>query len=77
MGRRNKQMLCFFLPQTYNNIDYLQYVSDEDIFKFQGVIGQLPDDFSDDFREFAFYFIDQEGFEMYCIRMFRSIPFLG
>ena len=42
----------------------MQYVSDEDIYKFQGVIGQLPDDFSDDFREFAFYFIDQEGFEM-------------
>ena len=45
-------------------IDHLQYVSDEDIDEFQGVIGQLPDDFSDDFREFAFYFIDQEGFEM-------------
>ena len=54
----------FFLPHTYNNIDHLQYVSDKDIYKFQGVIGQLPDDFSDDFREFAFYFIDQEGFEM-------------
>ena len=42
----------------------MQYVSDEDIDEFQGVIRQLPDDFSDDFREFAFYFIDQEGFEM-------------
>ena len=42
----------------------MQYVGDEDIDEFQGVIGQLPDNFFDDFRKFAFYFIDQEGFEM-------------
>ena len=56
--------IMFFLPHTYDTIDHLQCVSDEDIDEFQGVIGQLPDDFSDDFREFAFYFIDQEDFEM-------------
>ena len=54
----------FFLPHIYDTIDHLQYVSDEDIDEFQGVIGQLLDGFSDDFREFSFYFIDQKGFEM-------------
>ena len=39
-------------------IDHLQYASDKDIDEFQGVIEQLPDDFSDNCREFAFYFID-------------------
>ena len=63
-GPTGRPDIMFFLPHTYDTIDHLQYVSDEDIDEFQGVIGQLPDDFSDDFREFAFCFIDQEGFQM-------------
>ena len=63
-GPTGRPDIMFFLPHIYDTIDHLQYVSDEDIDEFQGVIGQLLDDFSDDFREFSFYFIDQKGFEM-------------
>ena len=80
VGRRDNQILCFYLAQhLWYDIYNLQYVLDEDIDEFQGVIGQLPDDFSDDFREFVFYFIDQKGFLNVCryIRMFRSAPFIG
>ena len=52
----------FFFYHTYDTIDHLQDVKDEDIDEFQGVIEQLPEDFSDDFREFAFYSIDQDFF---------------
>ena len=71
-GPTGRPDIMFFLPHIYDTIDHLQYVSDEDIDEFQGVIGQLLDDFSDDFREFSFYFIDQKGFEMP-----TSIYFLG
>ena len=57
VSQRDDQIL-FFLPLTCNMIDHLQYASDKDIDEFQGVIEQLPDDFSDNCREFAFYFID-------------------
>ena len=55
MGRPD---IMFFLPHIFDTIDHLIYVSDEDIDEFQGVIGQLPDNFSDDFKEFSIYFID-------------------
>ena len=42
----------FFLAQTNDTIDHLHYVRDENIDKFQGIIGQLPVDFSDDFHLF-------------------------
>ena len=42
--------IMFFLPQTNDTIDHLHYVRDENIDKFQGIIGQLPVDFSDDFH---------------------------
>ena len=48
----------FFLPHTCDTIDHLLYVSDEDIDEFQGAIGQLPDNFTDDFRQFSVYFND-------------------
>ena len=64
-GPTRRSDIMFFLPHIYDTIDHLQYVSDEDIDELQGVIGQLPDNFSDVFREFAFNFIDQEGFEMH------------
>ena len=68
----------FLLPHTYDTKDHLQYDSDEDIDEFQCVKGQLLDGFSDDFREFSFYFIDQECFEMPTkyIRMFRLYLFV-
>ena len=52
--RRDDQIL-FFLLHTYDTIDHLQYVSDGDIDEFQGVIEQLPDDFSDDLRGILFH----------------------
>ena len=62
VGQRDDQMLCF--TYTAPMIDRPIVVCDVDIDEFQGVVAQLPNDFSDDFREFAFYFIDQEAFEM-------------
>ena len=56
--------VMFLWPHIYDTKDHLQYDSDEGIDEFHCVIGQLLDGFSDDFREFPFYFIDQEGFEM-------------
>ena len=58
-GATGRPDIMFFLHHTYDTIDHLQYVSDQDIDEFQSVIGQLPDDFSDDLREFY-----QKGFEM-------------
>ena len=55
-GPTGRPDIMFFSPHTYDTIDHLQYVRDEDNDKFQGVLGQLPDGFSDDFREFAFFF---------------------
>ena len=52
--RRDDQIL-FFLLHTYDTIDHLQYVSDGVIDEFQGVIEQLPDDFSDDLRDILFH----------------------
>lgn len=63
-GPTGQPDVMFLLPHTYDTKDHLQYDSDEDIDEFQCVKGQLLDGFSDDFREFSFYFIDQECFEM-------------
>ena len=35
----------FFLTDTYETLDHLQYVSDDDVDKFQIVIGQLHVDY--------------------------------
>ena len=40
----------FFLAHTYDTIDYLHYVRNENINKFQGNIGQLSVGFSDVFH---------------------------
>ena len=67
--------IMFFLPHIYDTIDHSQYVSHEDI---DGSHRTITWWFFWWFAEFAFYFIDQEDFEMSTsIRMFRSIPFFG
>ena len=63
-GPMGQPDVMFLWPHIYDTKDHLQYDSDEGIDEFHCVIGQLLDGFSDDFREFPFYFIDQEGFEM-------------
>ena len=37
--------IFFFLTDTYETVDHLQYVSDDDVDKFQIVIGQLHVDY--------------------------------
>ena len=54
----------FFLSHTYESLDHLQYVSDDDVDEFQVKFGQLPGDYSDEFNEFTLHFIHQDGFEI-------------
>ena len=49
-GLTERPDIMFFLAHTYDTIDYLHYVRNENINKFQGNIGQLSVGFSDVFH---------------------------
>lgn len=51
-------------PHTYETVDHSLYVTDDDVDEFQGVIGQLSGDYSDELDTLALYFIHQDDLEM-------------
>ena len=44
-------------PHTYETVDHSLYVIDDDVDEFQGVIGQLYGDYSDELDALSLYFI--------------------
>lgn len=53
----------FFLPRTYETVDHIQYVRDDNVDEFQVLSRHLPADYS--FGKFALHFIHQDGYKIF------------